>query len=80
MFKTHFRQIQNIFKNFCKNFGDENIFGPKFLLNLSYDSYNIHVQNTFPTDSKQIQNKLELSCTKLSLAWASGELAYAVAS
>ena len=32
-----------------------NIFGAKLLLYLSYDSHTIHVQNTFQTDSKQIQ-------------------------
>ena len=37
-----------------------NIFGPKFVLDLSYDSQNIHVQNTFLTDSEQIQNFWEI--------------------
>ena len=73
MFKTHSRQIQNIFKKFCENFFDESIFGlkiflvpnmlgPKFLLDLSYHSYNIHIQNTFQTDSKQIKKILENVC------------------
>ena len=38
-----------------ERFLDQNIFGPKFLLDLSYDSHNTHVQTTFPTDSKQIE-------------------------
>ena len=37
-----------------------NIFWPKFVLDLSYDSQNIHVQNTFLTDSEQIQNFWEI--------------------
>ena len=36
-----------------------NILGPKFLQYLSFDSQNIHVQNTFLTDSKQIQKVLK---------------------
>ena len=62
MFKTHSRHIQNRLKNFWKNVLDQNIFGPKFLLDLSYDSHKIHVQNTFPTDSKQIKKILENVC------------------
>ena len=66
-FKTHSWQIQNILENFCwikiffgpKKFLIPNIFGTKFLLYLSYDSHSIHVQNTFLTDSKQIQKFLE---------------------
>ena len=38
---------------------DSNIFGPKFLLDLSYESQKIHVQNTFLRDSKQILQILE---------------------
>ena len=67
---THSWQIQNTFKIFWKIFMDQNIFWlkkflvpnifeTKFLLNLSYDSHSIHVQNTFLTDSKQIQKILE---------------------
>ena len=48
MFKKHSRQIQ---KNMEKFF-DQNISGPKFILDLSFDSHDIHVRNTFPTDSK----------------------------
>ena len=62
-FLTDSKQIQNILENFCwikiffgpKKFLIPNIFGTKFLLYLSYDSHSIHVQNTFLTDSKQIQ-------------------------
>ena len=67
MFKTHSWQIQNRFKKFWKIFWSRifldpkfllvpNIFEPKFLLDLSYDSHSIHVQNTFPTDSKKVWN------------------------
>ena len=38
-----------------KMFWVPNFFGPKFALDLSIDYKNIHVQNTFLTDSKQIQ-------------------------
>ena len=43
----------------AKMFLVPNIFEPKFLLDLSYASHNIHVQNTFLADSKQIQKILE---------------------
>ena len=67
------KHIPDRFKTDSKNFGNffgskyfwtqnvlvSNILGPKFLLDLSYDSKNIHVQNTFRTDSKQIQKNFE---------------------
>ena len=69
MFKTHSDRFKTDSKNFGKFFGSKyfwtqnvlvsNILGPKFLLDLSYDSKNIHVQNTFRTDSKQIQKNFE---------------------
>merc|ERR1711942_106240 len=63
-----FKNIPDRFKIDSKFFGKyvcikiffvPNIFGTKFLLYLSYDSHSIHVQNTFLTDSKQIQKILE---------------------
>ena len=70
MLKTHSWQIQNRLKEIWiilldqtifgpKSFLVPNIFGPKFSLDLSYDSESIHVQNTFLTDSKQIKKKLK---------------------
>ena len=38
-----------------KMFWVPNFFGPKFALDLSIDYKNIHVKNTFLTDSKQIK-------------------------
>ena len=62
--------IPGRFKTYKRKFGSNffgpkmillpNIFGPKFVLDLSYDSQNIHVQNTFLTDSEQIQNFWEI--------------------
>ena len=37
----------------------EGLFGPKFLLGLSYESQNVHVPNTFLRDSNQILQILE---------------------
>ena len=47
----------NIFR--LKMFLVPNIRGPKFLLDLSHHLHSIQVQNTFLTDSKQIQKILE---------------------
>ena len=65
-FLTDSKQIQKILEFFLikifldsKMFLVPNILGPKFLQDLSFDSQNIHVQNTFLTDSKQIQKILE---------------------
>ena len=51
---------ENLEKKFVSQFWAKifllpNIFGPKFLLDICYDSQNINVQNTFLTDSQQIQ-------------------------
>ena len=57
MFKNKLKNVWNIFLDqsmfWLKMFLVQNIY-------LSYDSQNIQVQNTFLTDSKQIQNILEM--------------------
>ena len=55
---------ENLEKNFVSQFWAKifllpNIFGPKFLLGLGYDSQNIYAQNTFLIDSQQINKKFD---------------------
>ena len=55
---------ENLEKNFVSQFWAKifllpNIFGPKFLLGLGYDSQNIYAQNTFLIDSQQINKSLD---------------------